>query len=148
MKINTKYFGDVEIDKKDIYHFDQGLPGFLDEKAFILLPLSEDSPFSVLQSISTIDLAFIVVSPFTFNNRYEIDIPDHIITQLNITSENDVSILVIVTLKEPFEDSTANLLAPLVFNMEKRKAKQVVLKEQSEAIRFPLFQKQIAGQEE
>ncbi len=47
MKIQTKFHGEIEIKETDIFTFESGIPGFLDEKKFTLLPLDE-TPFFVL----------------------------------------------------------------------------------------------------
>lgn len=39
MKIATKYHGEIDIQAADIIRFEQGVPGFFDEKQFVLLPL-------------------------------------------------------------------------------------------------------------
>ena len=47
MKILTKFHGEIEINEPDIFTFESGIPGFLDEKKFTLLSLDE-TPFFVL----------------------------------------------------------------------------------------------------
>lgn len=66
MIIHTKYHGQMNIKEEQIILFESGIPGFLEEKQFVILPLSEDSPFVALQSVTSENLAFIVVSPFIF----------------------------------------------------------------------------------
>ncbi len=147
MKIQTKYFDELTIEETDIYHFENGLPGFLEEKTFVILPLSEESPFQVLQSTQTPELGFIVVSPFLFKEDYEVKIPDATIEQLKITSEEDVDVNVIVNVSEPFETSTANLLAPIVLNVKEKTGKQLIITNEKYTIRYPLFERQTAGRE-
>ena len=45
MIIKTKYHGEIRIDEGQIISFENGLPGFNEETQFVVLPLSEDSPF-------------------------------------------------------------------------------------------------------
>ncbi|WP_375153656.1 flagellar assembly protein FliW [Geobacillus stearothermophilus] len=52
MNIDTKYHGTVAVKEEDIICFPHGLPGFADEKRFVLLPLA-DTPFVILQSVET-----------------------------------------------------------------------------------------------
>lgn len=66
MIIKTKYHGETQIQEDQTIMFKNGLPGFTGEKKFVILPLSEDSPFVVLQSVQSEELAFIVASPFVF----------------------------------------------------------------------------------
>ncbi len=51
MKISTKFHGEIEINDTDIFTFESGIPGFLDEKKFTVLSLDE-TPFFVLQSVT------------------------------------------------------------------------------------------------
>ncbi len=66
MKISTSYHGDIEIDNQQTLTFNQGIPGFLEETEFVILPLPEAEAFQVLQSIQTKELAFIITDPFQF----------------------------------------------------------------------------------
>lgn len=127
MEIRTKYHGIIEAEHKDIVHFQNGIPGFLEEKSFILLKLDQDSPFYILQSTNTAELGFVIVNPFQFFTTYEFDLSDNNKAQLKLESEQDVVVYTILNVKDPFEDSTANLQAPIVLNTRKNEAKQIIL---------------------
>jgi flagellar assembly factor FliW len=126
MKIRTKYHGEIEINEKDIFHFEHGIPGFLDEKQFVLLPL-EDTPFVILQSIKTPELGFAMIDPFVYFPDYDIELDEQTVTQLELSSEKEVAVYVILTVADPFDNTTANLQAPIVLNYEKKLGKQVIL---------------------
>ncbi|OJH16085.1 flagellar assembly protein FliW [Bacillus obstructivus] len=145
MNIQTKYHGEIELEQKDILHFEKGIPGFLDEKQFTLLALPDQSLFTIMQSIVTPELAFVLTSPFSFIDKYEFKLDDNTIEQLSITNLEDISVLTIVTLKEPFEKTTANLQAPIILNIKNNKAKQVILNDTEFQIRYPLFEKVVKG---
>ncbi|MCY8915682.1 flagellar assembly protein FliW [Bacillus atrophaeus] len=127
MFIKTKYHGQTNVKEEQMIVFESGLPGFSEEKQFVILPLSEDSPFVVLQSVVTENLAFIVVSPFVFFKGYEFDLSESAAELLEIENIEDVEVMTILTMEEPFEKSTANLLAPIIVNRKNMLAKQVVL---------------------
>ena len=127
MEIRTKYHGVIEAEQKDIVHFQNGIPGFLEEKSFILLKLDQDSPFYILQSTNTAELGFVIVNPFQFFTTYEFDLSDNDKTQLKLESKQDVVVYTILNVKDPFEDSTANLQAPIVLNTSNNEAKQIIL---------------------
>ena len=129
MKITTAYMGEVEINPSQIIKFEHGLPGFEEEKEFIQLPLSEVSAYQVLQSIKTDGLAFIITSPYAIIENYNFELDDSVIQALDIKSDNEVAVFVIVSLKDTLEKSTVNLKAPIVLNIEHQKAKQIILKE-------------------
>jgi flagellar assembly factor FliW len=126
MKISTKYHGEIEINEKDIFHFEYGIPGFLDEKQFVLLPL-EDSPFVILQSVKTPELGFVMIDPFIYFKDYDFDLDEQSVAQLQLSSEKEVAVYVILTVADPFDNTTANLQAPIVLNCKKKLGKQVIL---------------------
>lgn len=140
MKITTAYMGDVEINPSQIIKFEHGLPGFEEENEFIQLLLSEESLFQVLQSVKTIDLAFIITSPYTILTDYSFELDESVIQALDIKSNNEVAVFVIVSLRDTLENSTVNLKAPIVLNIAKKKAKQIILEEEF-AIRHQLTAK-------
>lgn len=129
MKIKTAYMGEVEINPSQIIKFEHGLPGFEDEKEFIQLPLSKESVYQVLQSVNTTGLAFIITSPYMVIADYSFILDEAVTQTLDIKSDNEVAVFVVVTLKDTLENSTVNLKAPIVFNIENQKAKQVILEE-------------------
>lgn len=127
MKIQTRYLGEVEINIDKIIHFEQGIPSFLEEKKFILLPFDETTPFFILQSITTPELGFVVVSPFQFFPDYQVKLSDSTIEALEIEKEDDVAVFSILTVQEPFTETTVNLQGPVVINSVKQKGKQIAL---------------------
>ena len=137
MKITTAYMGEVEINPTQIIKFEYGLPGFEDEKEFIQLPLSEASAYQILQSVKTEGLAFIITSPYAIIADYSFELDESVILTLDIKSDNEVAVFVIVSLKDALENSTVNLKAPIVLNIENKKAKQIIL-EDDYAIRHQL----------
>lgn len=129
MKITTAYMGEVEINPSEIIQFEHGLPGFEEEKEFVQLPLSDESAFHALQSVNTKDLSFIITTPYATVVDYSFELDESVIKALNIKSNNEVAVFVIVSLKDTLEASTVNLKAPIILNMENKKAKQIILQE-------------------
>jgi len=139
MKIATKFLGEVEIIEQDILTFELGLLGLEDEKKFVLLPLDADLPLAILQSVEHAEIGFVVGYPFAFKKDYSFDISEEDYKQLQIEKTEDVLTYAIVTMKESFQDSTINLLAPLIINMDKKFGKQIVLQDnKSYPLRFPM----------
>lgn len=141
MKIATKYHGEKEIQEKEVITFPQAIPGFPEEKEFVLLSLDEESQFIVLQSVENQQLAFVLSNPFTFFKEYDFTLEDHIVELLELESEKDIHVLSILTVHDPFEKTTANLQAPIVINSKKNIAKQVILNEPNYHTKHPLFPK-------
>ncbi|QNG60256.1 flagellar assembly protein FliW [Bacillus sp. PAMC26568] len=127
MNIQTKYHGELDIKEEQVITFEQGIPGFLEEKSFVLLTLDEETSFFILQSIQTAGIAFVVTSPFIFFKDYEFDLDESSKERLYIHSEQDVEVYVILTVKEPFNESTANLQGPIILNRKTKLGKQLIL---------------------
>lgn len=127
MKIETKYLGDMEIVDSRVIQFPSGLPGFIDETKFVLLDLPDNASFQIMQSIITPSIAFIVTNPYQFYQNYVIDLDEGIIDNLQIEDDKDVIVLVIVTVKDPFNTSTINLKAPIIINSQTKQGKQYIL---------------------
>ncbi|MBU5594111.1 flagellar assembly protein FliW [Amphibacillus sp. MSJ-3] len=138
MNIQTKYFGALTIAEADLIKFPNGLPGFPDEKNFALINIPDNPTFLVLQSITEENIAFIVMPPLELYQDYEVKLDDSTLELLEIESEQDVSLLGIITLKEKFSKSTINLQAPIVINHRKRLAKQYITNHKAYSTQTPL----------
>jgi flagellar assembly factor FliW len=139
MKIKTKYHGSIDVKEEEILIFEHGVPGFLEEKQFILLPLPENNLFHILQSVKTPELGFVVTDPFIFFKDYDFTLQDSTVELLGSPTENEIKVLSIVTVKEPLHDSTANLQAPIVINLAGNKAKQLILNDVAYQTRHTIF---------
>lgn len=128
MKIQTKYLSEMEIVEDKIIHFPTGLPGFIDETEFIVLDLPENPVFQILQSIKSVNTAFIVTNPYHMYQNYSVDLDDQLLELLEINNDQEVVVLTIVTLKKPFDTSTLNLKAPIIINAASKRGKQYILR--------------------
>ena len=144
MIIATEHLGNIEYSENDILTFAHGIPGFEDEKQFILIPAEDiEFPFSYLQSVQSADLAFIVTDPFLFVENYDFELSSSDATSLNVKSDEDladISVLSIVTIPNDVDQTTINIMAPIVINHEAKVGRQVLLSEYSDT-KFPLFRK-------
>lgn len=139
MNIETKFLGEVTIDEATILTFEEGIPGFPEEKQFVLLPIEADVPLASFQSVHTADIGFLVAYPFAFKSDYAFDLSDADREQLQLEAENDALVYGIVTLKESFQNSTINLLAPVVINKLKKVGKQIILQDnEKHPLRYPI----------
>ncbi|MGM0841691.1 MAG: flagellar assembly protein FliW [Bacillota bacterium] len=127
MKIDTKYHGEIEVKSEDVLTFEHGIPGFGEEKQFVLLPLPANEWFLILQSVKTPELGFVVTDPFVFFKEYDFELDQASVELLEHPSEKEVQVLSILTVRETLHESTANLQAPIIINLANRKGKQVIL---------------------
>lgn len=125
MKIQTKFFGEIDIDGHKILNFKHGIPGFEGLKKFILLDIEENEYLKCLQSIEDKNISFLVTSPWNYFKDYEIELSGDEIKELDINDERNVMIYNIVTVRE--NKITTNLVAPVVVNVINNRAKQIIL---------------------
>ena len=142
MKVQTKFFGEVEVAADEIIHFPDGLPGFETEKEFVYLH-PEDSVFGCLQSCHHPHTAFIVLSPYKLCSDYEFDLAEEKREALAIKKLEEVLVLAIVTIPpENPEEATVNLYAPIVINTNANKGMQIILSESGYPLRCKLWTKE------
>ena len=139
MKINTNYYGELEVKDEDILTLKDGMLGYEDLNRFILI--KEDDIFvEYLQAIDEL-VAFAVMDPFLVNSDYSFDVPDNVLKALDIKSEEDVVIKTVVVIPEDITKIRTNLQAPIVFNTSNNKGMQIIL-DDSYPIRYEFFGKE------
>ncbi len=140
MKIKTVRFGEIEIDESRVFNFELPIIGFNELKKFVILDTNKDSFFRWLQSVEDPSLAFPIVSVFSLNVDYSIDLPDNVVEKLKIESVESLLVMNIASIPQDNpQGTTINLLAPIVFNLDKNIAGQVILSGSGYDISFPLF---------
>ncbi|WP_312198933.1 flagellar assembly protein FliW [Anaerospora hongkongensis] len=139
MKIQSTRFGELDISVESILKFGQGIPGFPDETEFAFLPYEAGSPFAFLQSTQDADLTFLIVEPFSFLPEYSFELSDEWSKEIGVSTENPPQIFNIVSIKEPLQQSTVNLLAPVIVNWKDCKAKQIILERVEYTTKHLLF---------
>lgn len=112
--------------------------GFPDHDRFALRRLDESGTICDLHSLDDETLRFVVVPPGLFFPDYTPEITDTTAAQLDARTAEELVALVVVTLGAGLADATANLLAPLLLNPDKRLAAQVVLDDAALPLRAPL----------
>jgi len=141
MKLNTKNFGEIEIDEKNIIHFPEGILGFEEEKQFVMIKdEDEQNPFQWLQSVQNPELAFVIINPFFVFPDYDIVLSKSVQEKLKIEDEKDVAVYSIVVVPEDIEKMTTNLSGPIVINAEKKLGKQVILDDDRYTTKHYVFQ--------
>lgn len=119
--------------------FGSSIMGFETLRYFHLEKLEGNHPFFVLRSKKESRVEFVVISPFETYKDYEIEISDELKQELGIEVPQDVMVLCIVNVKKPFEQSTINLLAPLVINVTNGVSRQIILNGSGHQARAQLF---------
>jgi len=130
MQIKTRIFGEVTIDDSKMIKFPNGIVGFPDLTDFALIHDAEQGDqagIRWLQSVQEPTFAMPVVDPLIAKEDYNPLVDDNL---LKVIGEGE-NILVLVTITVPSDLSkmSVNLKAPLVVNVDTRKAVQVVLED-------------------
>lgn len=137
MKLQTKYFGEIEYEAGETLAFPAGIFGFEEEHSFLLLPFDgSHGNMLCLQSTATPALAFIVLDPFALKPDYAPVLRKPELQQFGVADAGELGFYVLCAVKKPVSDSTVNLRCPLVVHPETRVARQVIM-EQYE-MRHPL----------
>lgn len=141
MLIQTKYLGEIEITQEEIITFPNGLLGFENHQEFVLLNIPGNNNFKFLQDIKHNYLAFLLINPWDFFKEYEIDIPDKNLLKIGIDPklDNKIEVYSIITLGSTFQESTANLLGPIIINPIDKKGKQYIINDSIYSTKHKLF---------
>ncbi|GIP47431.1 Flagellar assembly factor FliW [compost metagenome] len=103
------------------------LLGFEYLNEFTIFPFEENPMFALLQSDEDDFIGFIVATPFSLFETYQFEISDIDKERINLENSEDALVLGILTIGEKFEESTMNLVAPIVVNIKNMKGIQLVL---------------------
>jgi flagellar assembly factor FliW len=145
MKFTTVRFGEIEVTEENIISFSKGILGFDEYKRFILFPADEkqDTPFYFLQSVEEGSLCFFILNTFSFFPDYDIELEDALVTELEVAKPEDVLVFTIVTVQGNLKEATTNLKAPVIINLNKKLARQVVIEKGDYLIKQPLFSEDV-----
>jgi len=140
MKLNTKYFGEIDYDSSLVINFDEGLPGFPDHKKYIiLLENAKEDTFCWLQSIEDGQLAFALINIYNVKPDYNPLVNSEEVASLGSLGENNLLIYNVVVIPDDIRQMRANLRAPIVINPATRKGKQVILDNEDYQLKYKIF---------
>jgi len=129
MLIKTKYFGEVDLQEDKVITFDQGMMGFENYKKYALLfdiKKNRDTAISWLQSLDESELAFPVINPLVVNDQYNPIVNNEYLEGIGEFQEDELIVLLTVTVPEQIENITANCKAPILINTVTAKGVQVI----------------------
>ncbi len=137
--INTKHFGDIYIEDCKILFFENGILGYETCKKYVILYNQEDDKnnrISWLQSIDERDLALPIINPFLIKQDYNPEIEDDLLFNLDDLNDENIIVLVSITVTKNADIITANLKAPFIINTETRKGTQVIAQNSDYEVKF------------
>jgi flagellar assembly factor FliW len=101
------------------------MPGFPRHRQFVLVRLNDEGLLYAFTSIEDPELRFLVAPPEPFFPDYAPEIDEEVFAALNTKDPDRLLLLVVIT--AGVNETTANLLAPIVVDRDSRRAMQVIL---------------------
>lgn len=144
LAIDSPQLGILEFEESDIVTFPAGLPAFEEQRRFLLLDREGLAPFRFLQSVDRPDLMLVTVPVAAVAPGYHLEAPPEDLERIGLAAWSqpaageDVECLAVVTLPED-GPATANLVAPILVNWERRLAAQVIQPEAGYSYAHPLW---------
>lgn len=148
MKVNTKIFGEVNIEDDKIIEFKGGIIGFPELTKFALIYDEEKgvtAGIRWLQSMQEPAFAMPVMDPLVVCPDYNPEVEDELLKDLGDLSPDNLLVLVTVTVPSDLKAMTVNLKGPIVINSLTRKACQVIVDGDAYAVKFPIYEILQAG---
>jgi flagellar assembly factor FliW len=140
----TTSFGQVSYDAGAVIEFPRGLPGFDRRRRFLAVRFPDSDPLVFLQSLEDAALCFITLPVLAIEPRYRLEVSAEDLVLVALPEGRrprigeDVLCLAVISIHP--EGPTANLLAPVVVNLQNRRAVQAVAPEPRYSHRQPLGQ--------
>ncbi len=149
MVIKTKLFGEIEVSEDKLIRFETGIVGFSELKDFMLIHDSENdkSNISWMQSVQEPAFAMPVINPLFIVDTYNPEIEDELLTPLGNLDQNDMLVLVTITVPKDIKQMTINLRAPMVINGDNCRACQVIAEGEQYAVKYPIYDILMAAKE-
>ncbi len=141
MEIKTKAFGDVTIDDEKIIHFPKGIVGFPDLTEFALIHDEDKGTETIhwLQSVQEPAFAMPVMDPLLVCADYNPEVDDELLSHLGEIPDDELLVLVTVTVPKDITGMTVNLKGPIVINAAERTATQVIVEGDRYPVKFPIY---------
>ena len=124
--------------------FVQPIIGFPDHTRYELVSDPDIAPMQWLRAVGDdehtraeqTNVAFPVVSPFVIKHDYGIDLAPADVEDLDLRGPHEARLVCILVLSNTVDDIRANMRAPIIYNARNLKAKQVVLQDNDQPIRY------------
>lgn len=142
MKLTTRIFGEVEVEDSKIINFPNGIIGFPDMKRFTLMHDEEQGSGTIkwLQSIEEPDFAMPVIDPLIVCPDYNPQVDKNEISDIGELKDEDLLVLVTVTVPHDLTKMTVNLKGPFIINVAEMKASQTIIDNDEYPVKFPIYE--------
>lgn len=145
MHIDSRVFGEIDIDDDKIIRFEDGVIGFEEYHNYALIYDEEKRKNTKggimwLQCMDEPDLAFPVADPLHIYPGYNPVVEDEWLASIGEFKDvDDIFLLSILTVPSDITKVTANLKAPLIINTVTRKACQTIVNNEEYEIKYSIY---------
>jgi len=145
----TTNFGTISYNPDAVICFPKGLPAFEERRNFAVLQFQDSAPLTFLQSLEAPDLCFVAMPVLAIEPQYRLEMSREDLEEIGLVVDrqprmgDEVLCLTIVSLGEG--GPTANLLAPVVVNIQNRKAVQAVAVQSGYSHQHALFAHEVVA---
>lgn len=143
MHMLTRAFGEIEIDDSKVISFPGGIIGFPDLLHFVLLYDEEQGNNTVkwLQSVEEPGFAMPVINPLLVKEDYNPAVDDELLSPLGEMNDDDMIVLVTMTVPHEIEKMTVNLRGPIIINSATCKGCQIIIDSEEYKVKYPIYEK-------
>lgn len=143
MKVQTKWFGEIEVSDDKIITFEKGIIGFEDWKKYTLVydaEREEDVSIVWLQAVGEPTLALPIMKPEIVYQNYDPIVEDEIIATLGEDIQNaELMVFCALTVPQDLTKMTINLKAPIIINVDTMKGVQLIADNSDYQVRYPIY---------
>lgn len=136
----TRDFGPLDYEPEAELKFPLGLPGFEGEMRFVLIERDTLAPFVFLQSVTTPAVCFLTVPVQVVESGYQMGMTEEDYGLVLGQSGDEKTLFLAVLAANETGAFTANLLAPLVINLQTKIGIQAVRPDRLYSHQHPLPQ--------
>ena len=143
MLVKTRHFGEVNLDEAKVLTFEDGLIGFENYKRYTIMYNNEEggnNTISWLQSLDEPALALPVISPFSVMAEYNPIVEDEVLAPLGELTEENIMVLLTLSVPSDITKMSANLKAPLIINADTKKGCQIIAENPDYVIKYNIYE--------
>ncbi len=129
MELHGSCFGTIGYEEKDLLEIPSGLVGMPNLTRFLILDFEEQLPFKWLQSADEPSLGFLIAEPQLFRSDFALALAKEDLQDLDVDSLEDLVVFVLCTYRGDLEETTGNLLGPIIVHAGKRVGQQIIIED-------------------
>lgn len=141
MLVKTKFFGEIELPEEKILTLDRGLIGLEQYTKYTILYdcEKEETNISWFQSVEEPTLALPVIKPWLVKDDYNPIVEDELLSELGDLTEDNLVILLTMTVPEDIKEMSVNLKAPIIINADTRKGSQIAVENSDYEVKYKIY---------